>query len=87
MSADYVSRGVQSLTANLGLTKVSQDLTDPVSDAHNANADILDSAVVIVPVPASSTAAGKPNQIAYSATFFYVCVATNTWVRGTLATF
>jgi hypothetical protein len=78
---------VQSLTANLGLTKVNQFLTDPVCDAVNANATILDSAATVVPVPASATAAGKPNQIAYDATHIYVCVAVNTWVRATLATF
>jgi hypothetical protein len=87
MSADYVSRGVQSLTANLGLTKVSQDLTDPVSDAHNANADILDGAAIIVAAPSTATSAGKAGQIAYDATHIYVCVATNVWVRATLATF
>jgi hypothetical protein len=37
--------------------------------------------------PANSTAVGTPNQVAYDATHFYVCVATNTWVRATLATF
>ena len=37
--------------------------------------------------PANATAVGKPNQVAYDATHFYVCIATNTWVRATLATF
>ena len=87
MSADYISRGVQSLTANLGLTKVNLDLTDPCSDAHNAIADILDNAPIIVPAPATATSTGKPNQIAYDATHIYVCVAVNTWVRALLATF
>ena len=87
MTADYISRGVQSLTANLGLTKVNQYLTDPVVDAVNANAAILDNAPTVVAVPASATAAGKPNQIAYDAGHIYVCVATNVWVRATLATF
>jgi hypothetical protein len=89
MNADYVSRGVQTLTANLGLPQVNQNeaFDDPVLDAVNSNAAILDNAVVVVPVPASSTAAGKPNQIAYSAGFLYVCVAPNTWVRLALTTF
>ena len=39
------------------------------------------------PAPANSTASGTPNQVAYDATHFYVCIATNTWVRATLATF
>ena len=87
MIAEYISRGVQSLTANLGLTKITQMVTDPVVDAVNANAAILDSAATVVSVPASATAAGKPNQIAYDATHIYVCVATNVWVRALLATF
>jgi hypothetical protein len=86
-TADYISRGIQSLTANLGLTKLNQNLTNDLVDAINANAAILDNAATVVAVPGSATAAGKPNQIAYDATHIYVCVATNTWVRATLATF
>ncbi len=40
-----------------------------------------------VAVPATATSAGTPNSVAYDATHFYVCIATNTWVRATLATF
>jgi hypothetical protein len=87
MSADYITRGVQTQTTNLGLSKINLNLTDPVVDAVNANATILDNAAVIVAVPGSATAAGKPGQIAYDATHVYVCVATNVWVRATLATF
>ena len=87
MTTDYINRGVQTQTTNLGLTKVAQNVSDPVVDALNANATILDNAAVVVAVPASATAAGKPNQIAYDATHIYVCVAVNTWVRATLATF
>lgn len=39
----------------------------------------------VVGVPASAAAAGVPNQVAYDATHFYVCVAADTWVRATLA--
>jgi hypothetical protein len=89
MIADYISRGVQSLTPNLGLTMVNQNeaANDPVIDALNANAAILDSAAIIVAAPATATSTGKPNQIAYDAAHIYVCVAVNTWVRATLATF
>jgi hypothetical protein len=87
MTTDYINRGVQSQTTSLGLTKVAQNLTDPVVDAVNANAVILDSAAIIVAAPASATATGKTGQIAYDATHIYVCIATNTWVRATLATF
>jgi len=89
MIADYISRGVQSLTPNLGLTMVNQNeaANDPVIDALNANATILDNAPIVVAVPATATSPGKPNQIAYDATHIYVCVATNVWVRATLAMF
>ena len=87
MTADYISRGVQTQTANLGLTKMNQNLTDPVVDALNANAAILDGAAVIVAAPSTATSTGKAGQIAFDATHIYVCVATNVWVRATLATF
>jgi hypothetical protein len=37
-------------------------------------------------VPATSTSTGTAGQRAYDASYFYVCVATNTWRRITLAT-
>lgn len=39
-----------------------------------------------VSAPASAAAAGVAGSISYDATHIYVCVATNTWVRATLAT-
>lgn len=87
MTTDYINRVIQSLTTNLGLTKVTQNLFDPTVDAVNSNAAILDAAALIVAAPATATSAGKSGQIAFDATHFYVCVALNTWVRATLATF
>lgn len=40
----------------------------------------------LVAAPASAAAAGVAGQIAYDSGFFYVCVATNTWVRAAIAT-
>lgn len=40
-----------------------------------------------VAVPATAASAGTAGQVAYDATHFYVCVASNTWVRVLLATF
>lgn len=88
--SDYSNRGITASTASLGLTKVgpnSTDVSSVIAQALNASMDILDSAATVVAVPGSATAAGKPNQIAYDATHIYVCVATNVWVRATLATF
>jgi hypothetical protein len=83
----YINSGVQTQTANLGLTKVAVRVEEPTTDAVNWNATILDSAAIIVAAPASATATGKAGQIAYDATHIYVCIATNTWVRAALATF
>jgi len=66
---------------------MNQLLTDPVVDAVNSNAAILDNAAIIVAAPATATSVGKAGQIAYDATHFYLCVATNVWVRALLATF
>ena len=45
------------------------------------------SLLMVVAAPATATSAGSPGQIAYTSTFFYVCVATNTWVRTALSSF
>lgn len=37
-----------------------------------------------VSAPASAGASGTAGQIAYDVSFFYVCVATNTWVRAAM---
>lgn len=42
--------------------------------------------VVTVAAPLTATSTGVKGQIAYDATHFYVCIATNTWVRCALAT-
>lgn len=36
--------------------------------------------------PASASAAGVAGDLAYDASFFYVCVAKNTWKRAAIAT-
>jgi len=40
-----------------------------------------------VPPPATATSPGTPNQVAFDASFFYICIATNTWKRVALSTF
>jgi hypothetical protein len=46
----------------------------------------LGSALQSTTVPVSASAPGTTGQIAFSSTYLYVCVATNTWVRASLAT-
>lgn len=41
----------------------------------------------VISAPATATSIGTEGQFAFDATHFYVCVAPNTWVRTTLATF
>jgi hypothetical protein len=38
-------------------------------------------------VPATAASTGTAGQVAYDASYLYVCVATNTWKRVTLSTF
>jgi hypothetical protein len=38
-------------------------------------------------VPASSSASGKPGELAWDSSYMYVCTAVNTWKRITLASY
>ena len=79
-----------------GLT--TDDITDPkvgqiwLNTTANALRVVDKNGLVSViatpnqPAPATATSTGIAGQIAYDATHIYVCVATNTWVRATLAT-
>jgi hypothetical protein len=40
----------------------------------------------VFPAPPTATTVGTPGQMSFDASFFYVCVAVNTWVRVGLAT-
>lgn len=39
------------------------------------------SGINYVTPPATSTSPGVAGQVAYDGSYFYICVATNTWVR------
>ena len=58
----------------------------------NTALDTLDTRITaletqrIVAKPATASSSGTAGQLAYDATHLYVCVATNTWVRASLAT-
>jgi hypothetical protein len=45
----------------------------------------LASTPTLTTAPVSATAAGTAGQIAYDSTHLYVCIATNTWIRATFA--
>jgi hypothetical protein len=57
-------------------------------DARLASTDLSDSSSLprIVSVPSTATSSGSAGQIAYDASFLYVCVATNTWRRVAIGT-
>lgn len=64
---------------------VAADVTAIEEDIVTIN-ETLATAALIVEAPAAADSTGIAGQIAYDATHIYVCIATNTWVRGDLAT-
>lgn len=49
--------------------------------------DALTTALVVSSTaPATAAAAGTPGQLAYDASYIYICIATNTWERVAIAT-
>lgn len=42
--------------------------------------------IFVSDVPASASAPGRARQFAYDASYLYICVATNTWMRVAIAT-
>ena len=53
--------------------------------AGSENSQILNT-LVVVDVPSTPTSTGVVNEVAFDATHFYICIATNTWVRAALST-
>lgn len=75
-------------TAKLGLATFTDSRTDVPAILNTMitnSATILDDAAIVVAAPATATSAGSPGQIAFDSTHFYVCIASNSWVRATLA--
>lgn len=78
------------ITDGSGDIEASATTATELSYVHGVTSAIqtqLSSKPTIVAVPATATSTGVAGQVAYDSTHFYVCVATNTWVRQTLATF
>jgi hypothetical protein len=48
---------------------------------------LAESALNLVPVPATATSNGTAGQVAADASFLYVCIATNVWRRVAVAAF
>jgi len=72
-----------------GTLAADSDVQVASQKAVKTYADAVKAACTAAPVAAPGTAssAGVAGTWAYDATHIYVCIATNTWVRATLATF
>ena len=54
--------------------------------AEDAATELFGDAAGIAAVPATASSTGTAGQIAYDGSWLYVCVATNTWLRASIAT-
>ena len=64
----------------------SSNQTGIFTSSPQATLDVNGTFRISSSAPATSTSPGVAGQIAWDSTHFYVCVATNSWVRTTLAT-
>ena len=64
-------------------TDVSLNLTTKGAGVVQANGKPV---VTAVSVPATAASTGTTGQIAYDASYVYICTATNTWKRAAIAT-
>lgn len=80
-----VQTGTDTFTKRT-LTAADSKVTITNGDGVSGNPTVGISAPHLVSVPASASASGTAGQVAYDSSFFYVCVATNTWVRTALTT-
>ena len=87
----YVEATGHHYAKNSGGTLTDLGVIDDIHEAQR-QADALAQAATdaaqakIVAAPSTASSTGTAGQIAYDATHFYVCIATDTWVRCTLAT-
>ena len=58
----------------------------PTEASNLTRKDYVDTIATHTAAPATAASTGTAGNIAYDATHIYVCIATDTWVRATLAT-
>lgn len=76
-----------SAAANYTLTLPNDDgLARQVLSTNGSATTSWMSTLRQVAVPATATSAGEYGDVAFDATYFYICTATNTWVRAAVAT-
>lgn len=99
---DIDDAGVYQFLFQTGTSAPDQALVLALPEFNNAitgytvtstTGSVIDPAIVpagtVVPwvtAPATAASAGTVNQIAYDASYLYVCISANTWVRTPLAT-
>jgi hypothetical protein len=88
---DFISDGVSNWTVNskTGHGAYVQDTGATMTNLNLTGTVTITNGTFIYSnptVPVLSTDTGTTGQIAWSSTYFYVCVATNTWVRTPLST-
>lgn len=82
--------------ADLDMVAIAREVTRLIDvksfqhddDAHTGSAKRATAAglVGLVAAPAAADSAGTAGTIAYDASYIYVCVAANTWLRAAIAT-
>jgi hypothetical protein len=64
----------------------SPEAAHPVGMNHDGAMTILDNCTTLVAVPSTSSSAGSVGQFAVDSGHLYVCTATDTWCRVSIAT-
>ena len=71
------SRAIQQARLNASIAR---------REAEAEATALFGDAAGIAAVPATASSTGTAGQIAYDGSWLYVCVATNTWLRASIAT-
>jgi hypothetical protein len=74
------------LTDKTGVSDAGGLPTRIFSRLWDALCNAIEAPAAVTSPPVTAVSPGKPGQIAYDATHFYVCIATDVWVRGAIAT-
>lgn len=83
MNPDGAAAGLAAVSSTIeGLIEAEFEADGSVAGLIDAALDAIEPALVqLVAVPASAAATGAKGDFAVDEDFFYVCTATNTWVR------